>query len=49
MALIVDHEALKRILKYAPDDWDKKSLQLVRVTVDENKPDNIELVAATYW
>jgi hypothetical protein len=49
-ALIVDHEALKRILKYAPDDWDKKNLQLVlRVTVDENKPDNIELVAATYW
>ena len=49
-ALIVDREALKRILKYAPDDWDKKSLQLVlRVTVDENKPDNIELVAATYW
>jgi hypothetical protein len=49
-ALIVDSEALKRILKYAPDDWDKKNLQLVlRVTVDENKPDNIELVAATYW
>jgi hypothetical protein len=48
--LIVSPEALKKILKYAPDDWEKKNLQLVvRVSQNENGFDSPELVATTYW
>lgn len=49
--LILSPDALKKILKYAPDDWEKKNLQLVlRVTLLENNSyTEPELVAATYW
>jgi hypothetical protein len=48
--LIVSPEALKKILKYAPDDWERKNLQLVvRVSLNEDGSDNPELVASTYW
>jgi hypothetical protein len=48
--LIVSSEALKKILKYAPDDWEKKNLQLVvRVSLNEHGSDDPELVASTYW
>jgi hypothetical protein len=48
--LILSPAMLKQILKYAPDNWDQKSFQLVlHVTKKEKELDIPRLVAATYW
>jgi hypothetical protein len=47
--LIVNPGFLQKVLKFAPEDWDKKNLQFVVRTTSGKEIHNPELVAVTYW
>lgn len=48
--IVFDEKALRQVLRYAPDDWDQKNMQLVLQTKfrGDNMP-AFSLRAATYW
>lgn len=48
--VISDPKTLDKLLKDAPDDWDKKNLQwVVHILALNNAQPQVELRAATYW
>jgi hypothetical protein len=47
--LVFDQKFLESILKFAPEDWDKKNLQFVVHTSSVKGINDPELVAAAYW
>jgi hypothetical protein len=48
--LVFDPASLNQMLKYEPDNWNKKNLQLVlHVVSHEAGPSRFELLAISYW
>jgi hypothetical protein len=48
--IVFDEAALRQILRYAPDNWDQKNMQLVlHVKLRGNSIPIYDLRAATYW
>ena len=48
--IVFDETALRQILRYAPDNWDQKNMQLVlHVKLRGDNMPIFDLRAATYW